>query len=61
MIEVPLHLQRKFEQRWASKSVLPVAAAGPKSTDVNTIVNGLHRPSITHEIHDGRMIPKPAE
>ena len=61
MSEIPLHLQRKFEQRWASKLALPVAAAGAESTDLNGIVSGLPRPSITHEVHDGRMIPKPAE
>jgi hypothetical protein len=59
--EIPLHLQRKFEQRWASKFVLPTAAAGPKSTDLKGIINSLQRPSITQETHDGRMIPKPAK
>jgi hypothetical protein len=28
---IPLHLQRKFEQRWAAKFVRPVASAAPKS------------------------------
>jgi hypothetical protein len=61
MSEGPLHLQRKFEQRRASKVVLPVAAAESKSTELKGIVKNLQRPSITHEIHDGRMIPKPAD
>jgi len=61
MSEIPLHLQRKFEQRWAAKFVLPVAATAPKSADLNGIVNSLRRPAITNELHDGRMIPKPAK
>jgi len=61
MSEIPLHLQRKFEQRWAGKFVLPVAAAGPKSSDLKGIVDSLQRTSITHEVHDGRMITKPTE
>ena len=61
MSEIPLHLKRKFEQRWAGKLLLPIAAAGPKSTDLKGFVNGLQRPSITHEVHDGHMIPKPVE
>jgi hypothetical protein len=61
MSEIPLHLQRKFEQRWATKSVLPGTAATPKSIDSKTIVNSLQRPAVTYEVHDGRMIPKPAK
>jgi hypothetical protein len=60
MREIPLHLQRKFEQRWAGKFVLPVAAAEPKGTDLKGIVNSLQRPTITDEVQDGRMVPKPA-
>jgi len=61
MSEIPLHLRRKFEQRWATKSVLPVAAATPKSTDLKGIVDSLRRPAVTYELRDGRMIPKPAK
>ena len=61
MSEIPLHLQRKFKQRWAAKSVLPVAAATPKSIDLKNIVNSSQRPAVTYEVHDGRMIPKPAK
>jgi hypothetical protein len=59
MSEIPLHLQRK--QRRATKSVLPVAAATPKRTDLKNIVDSLQRPTVTYEVHDGRMIPKPAK
>jgi hypothetical protein len=33
MSDIPLHLQRKFEQRWAARFTPPVAAA-PKSTSL---------------------------
>jgi hypothetical protein len=45
----------------AAKSVLPIAAATPKSTDLKNIVNSSQRPAVTYEVHDGRMIPKPAK
>ena len=31
MSEIPLHLQRRFEQRWAARFVSPIASAAPKS------------------------------
>ncbi|MDX6527489.1 MAG: hypothetical protein QOI43_3000 [Gaiellales bacterium] len=31
MSVIPLHLQRRFEQRWAARFVSPVASAAPKS------------------------------
>ena len=31
MSDIPLHLQRRFEQRWAARFVSPVASAAPKS------------------------------
>jgi hypothetical protein len=30
MSAIPLHLQRRFEQRWAARFVSPVASAAPK-------------------------------
>jgi hypothetical protein len=30
----PLHLQRKFEQRWAARFAWPVASAAPNDTDL---------------------------
>jgi hypothetical protein len=59
MNKIPLYLQRK--QRRATKSVLPVAATTPKSTDLKNVVDSLQRPAVTYEVHDGRMIPKPAK
>jgi hypothetical protein len=32
MSAIPLHLQRKFERRWAARFVSPVASAAPKNT-----------------------------
>jgi len=43
MSKIPLHLQRKFEQRWISKFVFPVVAAGRKSTDLKGIIDDLQR------------------
>jgi hypothetical protein len=34
MSGIPLHLQRRFEQRWAARFVRPVAWAAPKSIDL---------------------------
>jgi hypothetical protein len=51
MSAIPLHLQRKFEQRWAARFVSLVARA-PKRTDKST-VNSLPRPAKANE--------KPAE
>ena len=33
MSTIPLHLQRKCEQRWAARFASPVASAAPKSAD----------------------------
>jgi hypothetical protein len=45
MSAIPLHLQRKFEPRWATRFVPPVASTAPKSTDLKGIVNSLPRPA----------------
>jgi hypothetical protein len=37
---IPLHLQRRFEQRWAARFVAPVASAAPQvaqSQDIETM------------------------
>jgi hypothetical protein len=31
MSAIPLHLQRRFEQRWASRFTLPAASDAPKN------------------------------
>jgi hypothetical protein len=53
MSAIPLHLQRKFEQRWAARFASPVAPAAPRSTDLKDTVNNLPRPAKAKE--------KPAE
>jgi hypothetical protein len=53
MSTIPLHLQRKFEQRWAARFVSPVASAVPKSTALKATDNNLSRPAKAKE--------KPAE
>jgi len=45
MSAIPLHLQRKFEQRWAARFAAPVAPAARKSTDLKGSVNKLPRPA----------------
>jgi len=39
MSAVPLHLQRKSEQRWAARFASPVAPAARKITDKGTVNN----------------------
>ena len=40
MNTIPLHLQRRFEQRWAARFVRPVASATPKINVAYWLVNG---------------------
>jgi hypothetical protein len=53
MSGIPLHLQRRFEERWAARFVRPVASAAPKSIDLKGAVKSLPRPEKAKE--------KPAE
>jgi hypothetical protein len=39
MSGIPLHLQRKFEQRWAARFVSPVTSAAPKRIDLKAALN----------------------
>jgi hypothetical protein len=43
MSGIPLHLQRRFEQRWAARFVSPTASAAPKSIGLKAPVNSLPR------------------
>jgi hypothetical protein len=43
MSGIPLHLQRRFEQRWAAKYASPVAPAAPKSIGLKGSVNSWPR------------------
>jgi hypothetical protein len=49
MSAIPLHLQRKCEQRWAARFASPVAAAAPKSNDSKDAVSNLPRPAKAKE------------
>jgi len=49
MSAIPLHLQRKFERRWAARFVSPVASAAPKNTALKAAVNNLPRPAKAKE------------
>jgi hypothetical protein len=49
MSAIPLHLQRKFERRWAARFVSPVASAAPKSTALKGTVNNLPHPAKAKE------------
>jgi hypothetical protein len=47
---IPLHIQRRFEQRWAARFVSPVASAAPKkSIDLKVTVNSVPRPAKAKE------------
>jgi hypothetical protein len=54
MSTIPLHLQRKFEQRWAARFVSPLAPTAPKSTDLKGTVNDLPRPAKAKKQKDAR-------
>lgn len=53
MSAIPLHLQRKVEQRWAARFVAPAASAVPKSEQPKSALNTPPRPTSVKE--------KPAE
>jgi hypothetical protein len=43
MKSIPLHLQKRFEQRWAARFVRPVASATPKRIGLKETVNSVER------------------
>jgi hypothetical protein len=45
MSAIPLHLQRRFEQRWAARFVSPAASAAPKSIGLKGAVKSLQHPA----------------
>ena len=49
MSGIPLHIQRRFEQRWAAKLASSGASAAPKSIDLKGTFNSLPRPRIAKE------------
>jgi hypothetical protein len=44
MSVIPLHLQRKFEQRWAARFAAPAAPAVPKANGLKGALNTVSRP-----------------
>jgi hypothetical protein len=53
MSDIPLHLQRRFEQRWAARFVRPSVTAVPKIIGLKGASKSLPRPEKVKE--------KPAE
>ncbi len=51
MSAIPLHLQRKFEQRWAARFASPVALAVPKRSDLKGTDSSSPRPAKARETH----------
>ena len=49
MSAIPLHIQRKFERRWAATLALSRASAAPKSIDLKGTVNSLPRAAAAKE------------
>jgi hypothetical protein len=45
MSTIPLHLQRKFEQRWTARFVGSVASTAPKSISLKGAANSLPSPA----------------
>jgi len=43
MSDIPLHIQRKSDRRWAARFAPPVASPAPKGTDLKATVNNLTR------------------
>jgi hypothetical protein len=41
MNDIPLHLQRRFEQRWAARFVPPATSTAPKRLDLKRPVHNL--------------------
>ena len=41
MRDIPLHIQRSFEQRWAARFVPPAVSTAPKSLDLKRPVHNL--------------------
>jgi hypothetical protein len=55
MSGIPLHIQRKLEQRWAAKLALSGASVAPKSIDLKGTVNSLPRVTTAKETNDNQL------
>jgi hypothetical protein len=49
MSDIPVHVQRSFEQRWAAKLASSGTSAAPKSIDLKGTVNSLPRVTTAKE------------
>jgi len=50
--DIPLHIQRRSERRWAARFVSAVASAAHKGTDLKATVNDLTRRAKAREKPD---------
>jgi hypothetical protein len=55
MSDIPVHVQRSFEQRWAARLASSGASAAPKGIDLKGTVNGLPRPAKAKETNDNQL------
>jgi hypothetical protein len=54
MSDIPVHVQRSFEQRWAAKLASLGASGAPKSVDLKGTVNSLPRVITARETNDNQ-------
>jgi hypothetical protein len=55
MSDIPVHVQRSFEQRWAAKLASSGTSAAPKSIDLKGTVNSLPRVTTAKETNDNQL------
>ena len=55
MSDIPVHVQRSFEQRWAAKLASSGTSAAPKSIDLKGTVNSLPRITTAKETNDNQL------
>jgi hypothetical protein len=53
---IPLHFQRRFEQRWAAKLASSGASAMPKSIDLKGTLNSWPCPASAKETNDNELV-----
>jgi hypothetical protein len=55
MSGIPVHVQRRFEQRWAAKLASSGTSAAAKSIDLKDTVNSSPRPATAKETNDNQL------
>jgi len=55
MSDIPVHVQRSFEQRWAAKRASSRTSATQKSIGLKGTVNSLPRPATAKETNDNQL------